>query len=234
MTDEATALFIVSEEGYWAEECIEPLTTLTDAGVDITVATPSGSEPVVDERSTDPENVGEETAEYVKEVIESDDRLANPEPLATVDAEEYDAVVFPGGHGTAWDVNQDRHARQALLNAVAGDEGKALVVCHAVGILAFTREADGSFLVEGREVTGFPNEWEEGIVDDNDLMPDGRKLPYWVEDEVKAAGGEWDAELDADASVTVDGDLVTARGPESSTAAAEALLEELELGAVAE
>ncbi|MFC6826158.1 type 1 glutamine amidotransferase domain-containing protein [Halopelagius fulvigenes] len=229
MTDEATALFIVSEEGYWAEECIEPLTTLTDAGVDITVATPSGSEPVVDERSTDPENVGEETAERVREVIESDDRLANPEPLATVDAEAYDAVVFPGGHGTEWDVNQDRHARQALLSAVGGDEGKALVVCHAVGILAFTREADGSFLVEGREVTGFPNEWEEEIVDDNDLMPDGRKLPYWVEDEVKAVGGEWDAELDEDASVTADGDLVTARGPESSTAAAETLLEELEL-----
>ncbi|SFF98968.1 Putative intracellular protease/amidase [Halopelagius inordinatus] len=234
MTDEATALFVVSEEGYWAEECIEPLTTLSDAGVDITVATPSGSKPVVDERSTDPENVGEETAEHVTEVIESDDRLANPEPIATVDADEYDAVVFPGGHGTAWDVNQDRHARQALLTAVAGDEGKALVVCHAVGILAFTREADGSALVEGREVTGFPNEWEEGIVDENDRMPNGRKLPYWVEDEVKAVGGEWDAELDEDESVTVDGDLVTARGPESSAAAARAILEELELELPAE
>jgi putative intracellular protease/amidase len=58
-------------------------------------------------------------------------------------------------------------------------------------------------------------------------MPDGRKLPYWVEDEVKAAGGVWDAELDKDASVTVDGDLVTARGPGSSAAAAETLLDEM-------
>jgi len=57
--------------------------------------------------------------------------------------------VFPGGHGTVWDVNQDRHARQLLLDAVAGDESVALVVCHAVGILAFTREADGTPLVEG-------------------------------------------------------------------------------------
>ena len=224
---DTTALFIVSEAGYWGEECVEPLTTLSDAGVDVTVATPTGAKPVVDERSVDPDEVGEETSEKVLEVHENDERLADPEPVAAVDATDYDAVVLPGGHGTEWDVNQDRHVRQALLSAVGGDRGKALVVCHAVGILAFTREADGSFLVEDREVTGFPNEWEEGIVDENDLMPDGRKLPYWVEDEVKAAGGVWDAELDQDASVTVDGDLVTARGPGSSAAAAETLLEEL-------
>ncbi len=240
-----SALFVVSQEGYWAEECIEPLTTLTEAGVDVTVATPSGDPPVVDERSVDPEEVGEEEAAQLMEVHETDERLNDPSPLAQVDADGYDAVVFPGGHGTEWDVNQDRDARRLLRDAVAGDDGTALVVCHAVGILAFTRDSeaqrasktasgdqpradtDGAFLAEGRSVTGFPNEWEEGIVDDDDLMPDGRKLPYWVEDEVKAAGAEWDAELDADTSVTVDGDLITARGPPSSAAAARTLLEEL-------
>ena len=229
-----SALFVVSEEGYWGEECTEPLTTLTDAGVDVTVATPTGGEPVVDERSVDPDNVGEETAEAVREVAENDDRLRNPEHVADVDAADYDAVVFPGGHGTAWDINQDRHARTLLREAVEGDDGTALVVCHAVGMLAFTRTSDGDLLVDGRDVTGFPNEWEEGIVDERDMMPDGRKLPYWVEDEVTAAGGDWDAELDADESVRVDGDLLTGRGPESSHAAAVALLEELGVDAPVE
>ncbi|WP_255196754.1 type 1 glutamine amidotransferase domain-containing protein [Halorarius litoreus] len=224
MTD---ALFVVSEEGYWGEECIEPLTMLDDAGVEITVATPSGGKPVLDERSADPEEVGEETAEHVREVHETDPRLNDPVPTAAVSAADYDAVVFPGGHGTEWDVNQDSHARALLRDAVEADDSTALVVCHAVGILAFTRDSDGGFLVAGRDVTGFPNAWEEGIVDEYDRMPDGRKLPYWVEDEVKAAGGDWDAELDADTSVTVDGDLVTARGPPSSAAAARTLLAEL-------
>ena len=223
----ATALFVVSEEGYWGEECIEPLTSLSDADVDVTVATPSGAPPEIDERSVDPDEVGEETAEHVREVHENDDRLNDPIPVATADADEYDAVVFPGGHGTEWDINQDRHARELLADAVAGDDGTALVVCHAVGILAFTWSGSDERLVEGRNVTGFPNEWEAGIVDDHDRMPDGRKLPYWVQDEVEAAGGNWDAELDADTSVTVDGDLVTARGPGSSAAAAETLLDEL-------
>ena len=223
-----TALFVVSEEGYWGEECVEPLTTLESAQIDVTVATPTGSEPVVDERSVDPDEVGEETAAEVREVDDSHPGLNDPIPVARAPRNEYDAVVFPGGHGTEWDVNQDRHARQLLLDAVAGDDGVALVVCHAVGILGFTREADGSFLVDGRAVTGFPNEWEEGIVDEDDRMPDGRKLPYRVEDEVTAAGADWNAELDADESVTVDGDLVTARGPGSSAAAGETLLDELE------
>ena len=223
-----TALFVVSEEGYWGEECVEPLTTLESAQIDVTVATPTGSEPVVDKRSVDPDEVGEETAAEVREVDDSHPGLNDPIPVARAPRDEYDAVVFPGGHGTEWDVNQDRHARQLLLDAVAGDDGVALVVCHAVGILGFTREADGSFLADGRSVTGFPNEWEEGIVDEDDRMPDGRKLPYRVEDEVTAAGADWDAELDADESVTVDGDLVTARGPGSSAAAAETLLDELE------
>ncbi|KAA9399514.1 type 1 glutamine amidotransferase domain-containing protein [Haloarcula sp. CBA1130] len=222
----SSALFVVSEHGYWGEECIEPLTTLSDAGLDITVATPTGEPPVLDERSVDPEEVGEELSEHVREVHETDDRLNNPIPLAQADAEDYDTVVFPGGHGAEWDITQDVHARKLLRESVAGDDGKALVVCHTVGILAFARDADGEFLVDGRSVTGFPNAWEEGIVDENDLLPDGRKLPYWVEDEVKAAGADWDAELDADTSVTVDGDLITARGPPSSAAAARTLLDE--------
>jgi putative intracellular protease/amidase len=221
------ALFIVSEHGYWGEECVEPLTTLDDAGVEVAVATPSGDPPEIDERSIDPDNVGEETAAHVREVHETDERLNDPAPIADVEPGDYDAVVFPGGHGTEWDVNQDRHARAALRSAVEGGDAKALVVCHAVGILAFTRDSNGDHLVDGRDVTGFPNEWEEGIVDERDLMPDGRKLPYWIEDEVIAAGGNWDAELDADTSVRVDGDLVTARGPGSSAAAAETLLDEL-------
>ena len=223
-----SALFVVSEEGYWGEECVEPLTTLSDAGVEITVATPSGGPPVIDERSLDPDMVGEETAEYVEEVHNTDDRLNDPVPVASVDADDYDALVLPGGHGTVWDINQDTHVRSLLRDTVENGD-KALVVCHAVGILGFTWMSDGSRIAEDCDITGFPNEQETNIVDEYDRMDDGRKLPYWVEDEVIAAGGNWDAELDQETSVKVDGDLITGRGPESSQAAAETLLEELNI-----
>lgn len=222
-----TALIVLSEHGYWGEECIEPLTTLDAADIDVTVATPSGDPPELDERSVDPGIVGADLAERVREFHETDERLTDPAPLAQIDADDYDATVFPGGHGTEWDVNQDVHARGLLRDTVEGEDGTALVVCHAVGMLAFTRRSNGTMLVDGREVTGFPNEWEERIVNEYDRMHDGRKLPYWVEDEVIAAGGNWDAELDAESSVTVDGDLITARGPASSAEAAQTLIDAL-------
>jgi len=117
-----TTLFVVSEEGYWAEECIEPLTALESNDIDVTVATPSGSPPVVDEQSLDPEAAGgEESVAAFREIDAEHPELNDSEPLATVESAEYDAVVFPGGHGTVWDVNQDRHARQLLLDVIAGD-----------------------------------------------------------------------------------------------------------------
>lgn len=224
-----SVLFVVSEEGYWAEECIEPLTTLdeTEANIEITVATPTGQPPVVDDVSVDPDEVGTDTAERVREIVENDDRLNDPMPLAHADASEYDVVVFPGGHGTMWDINHDDDARTLLRETIENDR-LALVICHAVGLLGFTRASDGSFLVDGRDVTGFPNAWESEIIDDDERVRGERKLPYLVEDEVVASGGVWDAELDDDVSVTVDGNLITARGPESSQAAAETLIEELE------
>ncbi len=223
----SSVIFVVSEMGYWGEECVRPLKRLSDREVEVTVATPTGGPPVIDERSVDPEHVGEDLAREVEDCHQSDPRLNNARAVAEVEPRSFDGAVFPGGHGTVWDVNQDRHARSLLRHMVETDEKKALVVCHAVGMLAFARDSDGGFLVDGREVTGFPNEWEEGLLDEWDRLSEDRKLPYWVEDEVIAAGGRWDAELNEDTSVTVDGDLVTARGPESSERGAEVFLDQL-------
>lgn len=208
-------LFIVSEKGYWAEECIEPLKKVRE-NHETTVATPTGEKPVPDEASI----------EGYESFVDEDEQLNSPVPLveAFEDRERFDAVVFPGGHGTLWDINQDHHGRKILAEFL--DEDKpALVICHAVGILGFARN-DKGYVVEGKDVTGFPNEWEDGQVDENEIR-EGEKLPYRVEDEVRSAGGNWDAELDDDISVTVDGKLVTARGPDSSRVGAEKFLEQL-------
>jgi putative intracellular protease/amidase len=219
------ALIVVTEEGFWGEELLEPLEGLDEADFDVEIATPGGRYPMIDDRSADPNEVGALMAERVED-LQDDPRLEDPTPLHECDGQAYDAVVFPGGHGTVWDINQDTDARRVLRDAVEGP-ARALVVCHAVGLLGFTRATDGSYLAEGREVTGFPNAWEDDIVDEAERMPDGRKLPYRVEDEVEDAGAKWDAQLSEDTSVKVDGDLVTARGPSSSEEAINTLLDEM-------
>ncbi|AOV94913.1 hypothetical protein AQV86_03230 [Nanohaloarchaea archaeon SG9] len=202
-------LFIVSEKGFWAEECFTPLNKISKKH-EVTVATPTGEKPRPDEKSLE---------EGDQELMEENNELNSPISASKAyrKRQEYDAVVLPGGHGTLWDINQDVHVQQILKEKT--EKGPALVICHAVGILGFTPE-----LTEGREVTGFPNQWEDGQVDENEVR-NGEKLPYRVEDLVKEAGAEWDAELDKDTSVTVDGNLITARGPDSSEKGAEKFLE---------
>lgn len=222
-----SVLFVLSEMGYWGEECAVPFRRLAEEGCSITVTTPTGSRPQIDENSLLEESTGEERIELSKRV-DGDDRMKEPIPFAQVDPNEYDAVVFPGGHGPLWDVNIDAHAHEILRTAVKGSDGVASVICHTTGILGFARDSSGDFLVEGRDVTGFPNAWEEDVLNENEVEPHGRKLPYWAEDVIIEAGGIYDAQLDSESSVRVDGDLITVRGPDSSEEGVETLLEKLD------
>lgn len=227
-----SAVVVASEQGCWGKELVVPLQALDGEDFDVEVATPSGGQPVLDPRSLDPDHVGDEMAHRVRKVRDADPRVQDPAPLSQVRGEledsgafPWDAVVFPGGHGTLWDINMDRDARALLRGADEAPDACPLLVCHSPGLLAFTRASDGSFLVEGRTVTGFPNAWDEDLVDDRDRLPDGRKLPYWIEDEVEAVGGRWDSALGSETAVRVDGGLVTARGPESIEEGAAVLLD---------
>ena len=204
-------LFVVSEKGFWAEECIEPLKTINREH-EVEIATPTGERPEPDPEST------EGYEKFLKESEELEDPITVLE--AYRNSGEYDGLVLPGGHGTLWDINQDVHI-QELLEELTEENG-GLVICHAVGILGFMPE-----FTDGRLVTGFPNEWENGQVDENEIR-NGEKLPYRVQNLVKEAGADWRSNLDSDVSVEVDGNLVTARGPDSSKEGAEKFLEILE------
>ena len=204
-------LSILSEKGFWAEECIEPIKTVSEDH-EVEISTPTGERPEPDPESTEGyENFLEESEEL-------------EDPITVVEAyrnsEEYDGLVLPGGHGTLWDINQDVHIQELLEELTEKNAG--LVICHAVGILGFMPK-----FTDGRLVTGFPNKWENSQVDENEIR-NCEKLPYRVQDLVKEVGADWRSNLDSDVSVEVDGNLVTARGPDSSKEGAEKFLEVLE------
>lgn len=87
--------------GFWAEEFIAPYDIFTEAGYDITVATPRGVKPVVDEISlsisggTDPLSA----KKLKSRLAELSDVLENPADLHDQNEEDYDLVFYPGGHG---------------------------------------------------------------------------------------------------------------------------------------
>jgi D-3-phosphoglycerate dehydrogenase len=108
------ALFVVSEEGYWGEECIEPLTTLESAGVDVTETKTRSSE---DFRSLLTVTVGDGE----DELAVSGTLFTGDEPrLVSIDGYRVDAL--PHGHMLVAR-NEDAPGVIGLIGTVLGEHG---------------------------------------------------------------------------------------------------------------
>ena len=92
--------------GYWLEEFATPYYILFDKGYQITIASPKGGQPPIDPNSEAPQSQTEATKRFYKDVA-LQQQLSQTLKLRDVKADDYDAVVYPGGHGPVWDLNQD-------------------------------------------------------------------------------------------------------------------------------
>ena len=201
--------------GFWLEEFAAPYYVFKDAGAAITLASPAGGQPPLDPKSDEPDAQTAATERF-RQDVQAQAALAATVPLAQVDAADFDAVCYPGGHGPLWDLANDP-ASIALLEAFER-AGKPLgLVCHAPGALVKVRAANGQPLVAGRRVTGFTNS-EEAAVGLSAVVP------FLIEDEFIRLGGHYQKGPDWQAHVVTDGRLVTGQNPGSSEGVAQALL----------
>ncbi|APZ44386.1 type 1 glutamine amidotransferase domain-containing protein [Acidihalobacter ferrooxydans] len=202
--------------GFWLEEFAAPYYVFKDAGADITLASPKGGHPPLDPKSDQPDAQTAATERFRKDP-DAQQALANTRALATVKADDYDAVFYPGGHGPLWDLAEDTDSIRLIETFYAA--GKAVgAVCHAPGVLRHAKTPDGQPLVKGKQVAGFTNT-EEAAVGLTDIVP------FLVEDALKANGGSYSQAPDWQSHAVVDGHLVTGQNPASSEAAAHAVLE---------
>ncbi|MBN3854164.1 MULTISPECIES: type 1 glutamine amidotransferase domain-containing protein [unclassified Paraburkholderia] len=204
--------------GFWLEEFAAPYYALRDAGAQITLASPKGGQPPLDPKSSDPSAQTEATRRFDADAAARAE-LSNTKRLADVDANDYDAVFYPGGHGPLWDLAEDPLSIALIEKTLAAGKPVA-AVCHAPGVLRHVKGADGRPLVAGKKVTGFSNS-EEAAVELTDVVP------FLVEDMLKANGGNYSKAADWAAHVATDGLLITGQNPASSEPVAEALLAQL-------
>ena len=201
--------------GFWLEEFAAPYYTLKDAGANVTVVSPLGGQPPLDPKSDEPDAQTDATRRF-KEDAAAQATLATTGKLAEVNAADFDAVFYPGGHGPLWDLAEDK-ASIALIEAMAAAGKPVAAVCHAPGVLRHVKGADGAPLVKGKKVTGFTNTEEEavGLTD---------VVPFLVEDMLKENGGIYSKGADWQSYVLTDGKLITGQNPASSEEGAKALL----------
>lgn len=207
--------------GFWLEELAAPYYVFKDAGAEIVLASPKGGQPPLDPKSNEPASQTDATRRFESDA-QATAQLATTVRLDSVSQAEFDAVFYPGGHGPLWDLAEDSDSA-ALIASTLGAGKPVALVCHAPGVLRHVKTSDGRPLVEGKKVTGFSNT-EEAAVGLTEVVP------FLVENELKAKGGNYSRGQDWASYVVSDGLLTTGQNPASSAAAAEQLLKQLATG----
>ncbi|HEX5539197.1 MAG TPA: type 1 glutamine amidotransferase domain-containing protein [Methylophilaceae bacterium] len=205
--------------GFWLEEFAAPYYAFKDAGANITLASPKGGQPPLDPKSAEPDYQTDATHRFDHDE-QARQALAHTKRLDEVDAADFDAVFYPGGHGPLWDLVQDTHSI-SLIKAMYGGGKPTALVCHAPGVLRMVDNAEGRPLVQGKKVTGFTNS-EEAAVQLTDVVP------FLVEDMLVENGAKYSKGPDWQPYVVTDGNLITGQNPASSAPAAEAVLQQLQ------
>jgi len=204
-----------TKTGFWLEEYAAPYYAFKDAGAAITVASPLGGQPPLDPKS-DEEGSQTDATRRFKSDPAAQAILAATKLLKDVNAVDFDAVFYPGGHGPLWDLAEDA-ASIALIETMLKAGKPVAAVCHAPAVLRHPKGEDGQSVVNGKKVTGFTNS-EEAAVGLTTIVP------FLVEDMLTKNGGVYSKGADWNPHVVTDGLLITGQNPASSEPAAKALL----------
>lgn len=207
--------------GWYLPEFAHPYYKL-EGKADITIASPKGGEAPLDPSSVE---AFKEDPESKKFLAEKSSLWKNTEVLSKFigKASDFDAVFYVGGHGPMFDLATDDQSHQVIREFY--EAGKVVgAVCHGPAALANVKLSDGSYLVNGAEVTGFTNV-EEDQVQLSSVMP------FMLEDQLVKNGGKfvkadepWGPKV---VSSGKNGKLITGQNPNSASPIGEAILKAL-------
>lgn len=197
--------------GLWFEEFAVPYQLFRAAGCQVTVASPKGGPAPIDPRSAPDASQAATHAEALR-------ALTDTRALSGIRSDDFDAVFFPGGHGTMYDLPV---AKVGRVVGEFADAGKIVAaVCHGPAALVAATRADGTAVVRGRRLTCFTNEEERAAQLD-------RLVPFLLETKLRELGAEYIPSPAWSKHVVVDGTLITGQNPQSSADAARAVISAL-------
>lgn len=199
--------------GYWLGEVTHPYKELVDAGIEVEIASIAGGKAPVDARSL-------ADADTINQWFIADSKhktkLQQTLKLADLKASDYKAVLFAGGHGTMWDFPQDKGLQQFAADLYQKN-GIVAAVCHGPAALLNIKLADGSYLIAGKQVTGFSNTEEEEVK----LT---KVVPFSLQDQLTQRGASYSSAANWQSKVVVDQRLVTGQNPQSAAAVGQTLV----------
>jgi putative intracellular protease/amidase len=197
--------------GFNLAEVTHPLEVLENDGIHVDIASIKGGAAPLDglEDFNDPV-----IAKYWADT-NFRNKIENTLKLEEVNAKQYDAIFFAGGHGTMWDFPDT----PAVINAIREiyEEGKIVsAVCHGPAALVNATLSDGSYLISGKKLAAFTNDEEEEVQSTH-------VVPFLLADALKINGAFHQPAPNWSDNTIVDGRLITGQNPQSAASVGKAL-----------
>jgi putative intracellular protease/amidase len=209
--------------GFWSEEFVTPHRTFIDAGLTVTVASPSGVPPTVDPLSfnlsynnNDASKVTEQR-EYMKRLGSA---LTSPMRVEDISPDRFDIIFLVGGHGPMQDMAVHPTIGAVLVAMLDHPKKIVAAVCHGPAGLFTAARPDGTWAFKDRQLTGFSNEEES-------QAGFAGNAPWLLEDRLRLSGARYVAKAPWTPYALVDGNLVTGQQNYSAGLTADAVLKQL-------
>ena len=194
--------------GFYVSETAYPWHVFSRAGYQVDLVSPKGGRPPQD---------GADLADPVQKAFlgdaEMSRKLTRTLRPQEVQARDYAAIFYAGGHGTMWDFPDDT-ALARIARDIYEAGGVVAAVCHGPAALVNITLSDGTYLVSGKEVSAFTNK-EEAAVGLTGVVP------FLLQTALEERGAKHVAGPNFQPKVSVSGRLVTGQNPASAGPVAE-------------
>jgi putative intracellular protease/amidase len=214
--------------GFWGAELTHPYYELTERGVAVTIASPDGGKVEMDSLSDPRDPSRWSTDDLITMGFVNTPALMalleNTSKLAELDLAEFDAVMVAGGQSPMFTFRTNDDVANTVRYFYEAEKPTA-VYCHGVAAIVDLKLSDGSYLVEGKTVTGFANVEE----DFGDAFVGRQVMPFRVEDELRARGANYIQGGLFKAFAVRDGRLITGQQQYSARKVTQMLIETLGL-----
>ena len=212
--------------GVWASELFHPYYEFIKTRYEVTVASPEGGRLELDAAS-DPRDESRWSADDMismgaLNMPEIAGLLEDTPALRDLDLDGFDALVICGGQGPMFQFRDHPDLKAAVTRFYEAQKPTA-ALCHGVVALVDVQLSDGSYLIEGKTITGFANVEEEF----SDAAVGTKIMPDRIEDAVSKRGAHFIHGGLFRAFATRDGNLITGQQQYSGERVARLVIESL-------
>jgi putative intracellular protease/amidase len=200
--------------GSFLTEIANPYETFKKQGYDVDIVSVNGGEAPLD-------GMFEKDEELNNAFLTGDglEKMKHTTPISQVNVADYDAVFVPGGLAPMVDMPDNQIVQAAIASTY---ERGAVVgaVCHGPVSLLNVKLSDGTYLINGKNITSFSNAEEENYAKED--------VPFMLETALRENGANYSSVAVWQPYSIADGRLVTGQNPASAKGVAEKMIAILE------